>query len=367
MYGDLPNRLTADALTQQASDWTTMMSRKWKFGKSKQAEFLRTLAGPMSVGKKPIQICEHIRKHGTAAQKTLAVLILDSLREGGGICNALDGWIDSVSLSALKATEEAGSDIFVRALERIADSLEVASQGRTKILKLAIYPAMILVATISIMIYPVGPVVESLKLMIHGKSDPALDQMTTLIAFYTHWLWLTVMLGVLMIVSYRWYMANSISSFRHSVDKIPLFSGYRLSIASKFISTFALLKEFGMPAQRIFDILGSTGNTYQRYHSTLAQINLGEGAMSEVDAMDTGLLDDAQIATLHLYASSDDDHLIAAMNKAADVIGESTSKRSTYAAYLVALLIGGWAFFNVIMIVSVLVGFNPRDHMQLGV
>jgi hypothetical protein len=89
--------------------------------------------------------------------------------------------------------------------------------------------------------------------------------------------------------------------------------------------------------------------------------------MSEVDAMDTGLLDDSQIATLHLYSSADDDHLIAAMNKAADVIGESISKRSTYAAYLVALLIGGWAFFNVIMIVSVIVGFNPRDHMQLGV
>ncbi|WP_020208911.1 type II secretion system F family protein [Gilvimarinus chinensis] len=356
-----------NSLSDSFNDSLQGLKRSFRFSRAKQADFLRAFAGPMSVGKQPIEICEHILKHGSTVQKEVATLILASLEEGGGIASAMEGWIDPVSLSALKATEEAGSDVFVRALERIAESLEVSSQGRAKIIKLAIYPAIILIATIAIMIYPVGPVIESLKLMIHGKSDPTLDSMTSLIKFYVHWLWLVALIGIGLIIGYRWYMANSISSFRRRIDQIAIFSGYRLSIASKFISTFALLKEFGMPASRIFNILKDSGNNYQRYHATLSQFNLGEGAISEVDAMDTGLLDDSQIATLHLYASADDDQLIAAMNKAADVVGKSISKRSTYAAYLVALLIGGWAFYNVIMIVSVLVGFNPKDHMQIGV
>ncbi len=338
-------------------------NRSRAFDRHDQAEFLRALAGPMTIGRSTFDICMHISQHGdTQIEKDLASDILEAIK-GGMICDALEGWIEPISLTALRTTEQEGVEVFIAALEGTADALESEADSSSNIIKSAITPFVLLMVSIAIMIYPVEPTIRLLQSMFEGKSMPDIESLLKLIAFYKFGLWVCFFGLFNLFIYYRWYAANVISPLRMKLEKFGLFSSYRLSVGVRFISTYSLLKSFGIAGHVIFNTLRSTGTGYQRYHAELANRNSQASVPSDIHALDTGLLDPKHIALLHLYANADESKLILAMNKVTKRIQGYLTKKNAITAKIITHTISAWVFFNIIKMVIAVVGFNSNDYI----
>lgn len=340
---------------------------KMQFSKAKQADFLRAIASPMKVGRSIYDISKHISRYGEPVHRKIASKILTELQIGNAInpvSSSLKGWIDEISLSALSAAESNGPQTLIYALETIAESLEQSSQSYAAMFAMSAYPLVLNIVAVGVLFFATAPVVELYKELIDNAPDPILDRFGNVIFFYQY---IFPILTVLLIGGFLYliyYMKNDTSDLRLTLDKYPVFNLYRLNAGSKIISTYALLKRFGMPPLKILGIIRSSGGRYQKHHCNLMINSHQEGdAINETMALDTGLLDNQHIALLYLYVSGNEDNFNDAMKAASKAIDLDISKQMKAFSKIISLSLFVLLIFNIMQIVSVQYGFNIRDHL----
>ncbi|MDQ2077385.1 type II secretion system F family protein [Marinimicrobium sp. ABcell2] len=340
--------------------------RRLSFNKKQQAQLLGTMTKPLRVGRPPVEVARHLAQFGSKQEKIIAGDILDNLRSGRGIVDALEGWYDDVTLSALRAAEHAGPNTFVEAIEYLSKNMLKSSKAKSAVLSKWAYPGVFVLASSFMIFWLSGFLLPTLVAMNQGQIPEGAQHFVSVANFYKYWFpWIVVLLVAGLFYA-RWWLANHVGPIRDTFDHIPLFSGYRLSIGANVVATFALLKRFDMKPFHIIRLLGDTGSPYQQshvYNMKEALRGVGketqEGTKGIVNALDIGLLDDEYVSLVKLYAEADDAYIIEALEQAAEDIGERVMARLSKIAMIGTFFLWGWVLYNVIAVVSVVMGARP--------
>lgn len=349
------------SVSQWIEEKTQALSRRFQFGPKKQADLLEAFAQPLKIGASRLAIAAHIEKHGDKVQQRIARDIRLSLQSGGTICDGLSGWIEPLSLSALRAAEEGGNDSFIEGLEYLAQSLGAAGQSKAVLLKKCGYPTGMLLLTTGLMLYINAKVVPMFEGIMEGEVDPSIQTFKSVAGFYTTWL-IPLLILISGIVLYaRYWLSTSVGDIRDSVDRFALFAGYRLSVGAKMVTMYGLLKKFGLSALDILNLMQRTGTPYQKYHIYLMKEQLRSGVDHEIDALDTGLLDEQHVSLLKLYTQGGDRAVVDALEKASVALDQQIQRRSERLAKLLSSVIFLWAFANIVLVVLILFGVNPNN------
>mgnify|MGYP003108597081 CR=1 FL=1 len=339
--------------------------RRLSFNRKRQAALLKTLAKPMKVGRPPVEIVKHLIQFGDNQQKVIAKDMLHNLRSGVRLTSALEGWYDEVTISALRAAEQSGQNTFVDALDYLGDKLTEASKAKMAIFAKWLYPAVFVVGTSALILGLNDFMVPTILAMNNDQPPPNVQSFMDVADFYLYRFPIIAVLFVAGLVYARWWFANHVGPIRDTIDHIKLFSGYRLSIGANVVSTFALLKRFDMKPLRIVQMLEETGSPYQQSHVfNMKEALKGgreeqrEGNKGIVNALDIGLLDDIYVSLLKLYAQASDEFVVEALELASEDIHQRVMERLGFLGMWVTLALWAWIGFNVITIVSLLMGIQ---------
>lgn len=350
-------------LRYHSLNWYEQTKRRFQFNKKKQAELLLAFAKPMSVGRTTYAICSHIELYGEPKQKIIVNEIRRNLQSGDLISKAFIGWYDPMTVAALSAAEKGGDKSFLMAMNHIAKQLAAEEKtGSSSFLKL-LYPGLYwLVSTIII----IGlnaffiPMITSIS---NGATSPAIEDFSSVATFYTYWLGPILVCMFVGFILIKKMLQDYVGPYRDQIDTFTIlkwqpFAGYRLKVGAYIVSTFSLLKRFGLSAFDILRILGATGSKYQRFHVENMIQSLKYGNDSDIDALNTGLLESQYISLLKLYTAGNDSHAVEALASAADDINERCIKRIQTTGNIIFYAFWGAVLFNLIKVASLMLGMN---------
>lgn len=333
--------------------------RQLSFTRPKQVKFLRIFSELMKVGRLPYDIADYIAKYGDPVERQIAIEIKANLGNGLSICDALDGWIDPMSLAALRAAEEGGQEGFVLALTYVAEEMETQSTTSAGALKKMIYPGVYAVTSFGIVIalhYNMIPMMRDMNRGMLPKDIQATDDYAV---FLINWGWLYTILFVALLVGFKYLQKNLVGETRDKLEMIKIvnwypFGGYRLLIGSHIVASFALLKRFDFPAFMIYRILEQEGSIYQKHHVSIMREQLKDGNENEIESMDSGLLEPQYISLLKLYAGAESTSYVSALNSASKDIGRRCIDRMKINGEIIFYALWGVVIYNLSMVVNVL-------------
>lgn len=346
-------------------NWYEQTKRRLQFNKKKQAEFLLAFAKPMSVGRTAFSICKHIERFGDPKQKIIITEIQKNLQSGEQMSKALIGWYDPLTVAALSAAEKGGEESLLIALEHVSNQLQKEQETGAKAFLKLLYPGIGWVLTTLVIIAMNIYFLPMVKEMSRGGSSPAIESFEAVAFFYTYLLWPILLFGFVGIYFINRMLREYIGPHRDLIDSFTVykwkpFEGYRLKIGAYIVSSFSLLKRFGLPAFSILKILESTGSQYQRFHVANMSQALTYGNGNEIEALNTGLLEEQYVSLLRLYTADNDDHAVEALDKAANDINERCIKRIQTTGNIFYYAAWGAVLFNLIKVASVILGMNQQ-------
>lgn len=342
-----------EGLDKARSHWITWRRRR-AMPKAKQAQVLEAMSRPLSVGKPMVEVAHFFAEHGSSVQRELGQSIKEAKQSGAPASEAFALWLDPVSASALRSAETGGARTLARAMGLLADEMLRETAGLSSVVKKWLHPGVYVLITsilIVVMAVKVAPLIASIQ---SGDSDE-IAMLLSMANFYTGAFWLCLLALMAIALCIVYYLRNGIGDFRDQLDRTGITAGYRRKLGASLLRSFALLKQIGVPAHRIFKSLSQSGSRYYRWHLHRMRDRLSEGQAQDVFALDTGLFDSEQMALITLYASgSSREELSEALMKAADDIAKRSVEKLKIIGVVVAGLLWAWLVYNLIVLISFL-------------
>lgn len=333
--------------------------RQFMFPRQKQVKFLRIFSDLMRVGRLPYDIADYIAKYGMDIEQKIALEITENLGNGLSVCDALEGWIEPMSLAALRAAEEGGQDGFVLALSTVANELEIQANTASGAFKKALYPGAYAVMSFLMIIGLHYKMIPMMRDMYKGMLPRDIQETEDYALLLINWGWLYLLVFIVAMFAYKYLQRNLIGEVRDKLEMIKVlnwypFGAYRLVVGSHIVASFALLKRFNFPAYQIFRILENEGSPYQQHHVRIMRDQLKDGNENEIDSMDSGLLESQYISLLKLYASTESDKYVDALNSAANDIKKRCIDRMKINGEIMYFFLWGVVVYNLSMAINVL-------------
>lgn len=332
--------------------------RSFQFNKNRQSEFLHQFASLMAVGRMPYDIADHIVKFGQKTEQEIASNIKFQLQNGLLISDALAGWIDPMKLAALKAAEEGGQEGFVIALKIISTNLiqetDTAKTSKAKILMPFVYTLMSFALVIGIN-FKFLPIFKGIS---QGPLPKPIQDIERYSGFLVGWGWLLLLAAVIGIFLFKYLEKNLVGDHRDRLEVIKIgswnpFGGFRMKVGAHIIESFALLKRFNFSAYSIYRILIREGSAYQKHHVQIMTNQLPEGNESEIDSLDSGLLEPQYISLLKLYTGAENMNIVDQLNSAARDIKRRCEKRIQVNTDIIYYILWMTTLYNLTAIVNV--------------
>ncbi|MFA0054247.1 MULTISPECIES: type II secretion system F family protein [Vibrio] len=265
----------------------------WLFTRQDQLNLLEQWAMCEEDGLTTMQFCQLLQQHGNSTEKKIGQEGLEAAAQGRDFSLVLARWCSPMVVGAIDAGERAG-----RRLLGIQVAIGTLQGGQNVMGRLAVVLALpfgILCAMGAMGLYISGEIIHTANLQF-GLGVSLHD---TLAATLPALALGCISLALLITVALPLWSGVG----RQVADKVPLFSHYRLGVASGFLDTLGRLSETGLSLDEALAIISPKATPYLQHHirrmrnTLLKTSNLGS-------VMDTGLLMNKTQTTLHVLGES---------------------------------------------------------------
>jgi len=280
-----------------------LLQRRLKFSTEAQITFLEELLSLCSViGSAPAVM--HMERFADGPEKEMLKGILEKLKDGRPISEGMEGWFPDNVVQGLKLGEKAGA--FEKSIESSIVAMKDKKEGVMLEFRSLLYPALVMSVGIVGVAYLadalIAPSIGKVKNpeMLPSEFHFALGVSTFVNNYMV--LVLTTLLGI--VVGCGVYITRTFSDFRLSLDRWPLVMEYRLAKAVQMLENFVVLKRFDIADVKAIEMLaGEVKSPYLRGHLKRMKAGYQRGKQP-AQAMDTGLFESKNIATMKILADS---------------------------------------------------------------
>ena len=276
--------------------------QRLQFTPKKQQALLEDLANLLEDGVSVNQALKLMEGFATS-HLDLEVLRQMQLKmsEGEPFVLGLVGWCQNNLIDIILAGEEGGT--LVDSIRMAANTVQDQNAGMDAFIQGLIYPGTMLIAGLAMMVY-IGSTVFPRFISIKPSSEwPAIGQQALAFAtFIKDFWWLVIIIIAAIVFTVNYILKNYVGEFRETFDKFIPFSIYRQIVGAHFMETLGLLIRNGVPLKQCLRITQKNAQPYFFSHLVLMEYRLSGGRDNIADVLDTGIIDQQDLARLRVIA-----------------------------------------------------------------
>ncbi|MFU8797385.1 MAG: type II secretion system F family protein [Gammaproteobacteria bacterium] len=233
--------------------------------------------------------------------------VLEEIRkrigQGRRISDGMAGWFPPHIVEIVRAGEEGGT--LGQTLAIAAKTLSQRKDILSSLFSSLSYPLVVILMGLGVTVFLKDSILANFEAIKPVSQWPANGQFIYgLASFIQEWWWATFLALIGAIIFIAWGLRMYIGPLRSTLDEIPLISLYRKMTAARFMEILGLLISNGVVFKRALHIIQSNAPDYLASHLLAMEHRLGGGQANIADVLDTGLIDNSDMARLRAIALS---------------------------------------------------------------
>lgn len=260
------------------------------FSKADQLAFLEQWQTCDEFGLTTRQFCQSLVANGTESSKQIGAAGLQTQR----LTDVLHGWLPELVIAGIEVATEAGDR--QTGLKSAISQLQGGQNIVGKIASVLVFPFAIAIGVGAMGVYVSGQILSA-------GGDKLVNTMAmdihNIVATWGVWV-AAFFVSVLALLSVL--LPTLHGGLRFQLDNLPIFSVYRLSMATSLLDTLANLQSCGLKLGEALKAVEQSSEPYLRSHArqmlkqSISQENLGE-------IVDTGLLQPFELSAIKVLGS----------------------------------------------------------------
>lgn len=273
----------------------------WTFSTPEQQAFLEDIAALLEDGVPVKEALEIYQKINTGVARKLAQAVLNRIAQGRHLADGLIGWYPAHIVEVIRAGEEGGA--LAKTLQVSAASLSKRENAFSALFSSLSYPFVVICAALGVSVFINHSIFNSFRTIRPTRFWPQNARTIVDVAnFVQDWWWFLIIVVGLSIFLIVQIMRSYTGPGRNWLDRMPLFSLYRKIIGARFMELMGLLIGNGVVFKRALKIVEYRAQPYLSHHLLNMEYRLGSGKENIADVLNTGLLEEADLARLRLVA-----------------------------------------------------------------
>lgn len=227
---------------------------------------------------------------GMGVQSVIAKKMLMRYEDNGDVYEAFEGFKENIRVAAAAADEKG---VMVAGLESCIASLDVVSEGTTKLKVVMFMPTILMVILIGMMVQVGVNMIPSFA----GQLPISMWPIGTKVVYYcgnfiNDYLVQIVVVLLASRVAYVYSLKRwPYSASRHTLEKIwPGYELYRLLESQAFMEMLSMLMNVGESLSKSLVLIKKRATPYIRSHIEQMELMIGDEKGAVVAALDTGLI-----------------------------------------------------------------------------
>ena len=273
----------------------------WSFSTPQQQALLEDIAALLEDGVPAKQALEIYQTINTGVERKVARSVLTRISQGRHLADGLTGWYPAHIVEVIRAGEEGGA--LAKTMQVSAASLSKRENAFASLLSSLSYPMVVICAALGVSVFINHSIFNSFRTIRPVEFWPQNAQTIVGVAdFVQHWWWFLIVVVLLLTFLTVQMMRAYIGPGRTLLDRAPVFSLYRKIIAARFMELMGLLIGNGVVFKRALKIVEYRAEPYLADHLLRMEYRLGSGKENIADVLNTGLLEESDLARLRLVA-----------------------------------------------------------------
>ena len=306
-----------------------------QFSKEQQVEFLQDLTDSLPHVGTPMPVLMVLEKYAQGGRKVVAQQMMQNLKAGQPLAEAMVGWFDPLLVNATRVGEKEG--VLVESLKPVLKTMASSTAGLKQALGFFQYPVLLslvmvfLLAGFKAELFPlILPLVDNDT----SRFPPALGALWSL----TYGITENGLLGVVilggLVWAFRWLLLSDVAVFKTWRYKAPIFKHFAYLNGAAFMQMYATLKRIHVLEMDIVHMAMGEASPYYYAHLERYQQRLNQGYDNMADVFDTGLLSAEMVDRLRLLTGSE--RYVEALEAAATKIVANTQRQINLLAKVIA-------------------------------
>lgn len=324
--------------------------QKLQFTHREKLAFLEDLSSLVEDGVVATQAVEAISQVSKNITRVVANDIGYVIASGRGLAEGMQPWFPHTVYEIVRAGEESGT--LSESLIIAAQSFKRGANATKELIHSLFYPVTVFIISLILLIFVKKTVLESfLKIKSYEQWPPIGRHLFHFGYLLQTWWWFYLALIILTIVFIVVLLRTVTGPIRFYIDKIPLLSLYRDSVAARFMETLGLLLSNGVIMKQAFNILHRDAPPYLAWHLLMMEFQLSGGKDNIADVLDTQLITESNLIRLRLMAKG------RGVEQALINLGRQSSKHTVERIGRIGRIAGAlFLIFTALMAVFVIAG-----------
>lgn len=283
-----------------------------KFPVAKQKRFLITFERLLN-SLNPVKAIFLMREVATGVELEVLNDINESLQRGGKISDGFENWFGDFVVQGLRLGEENNS--LKQAVRAAIDNMSLSGLEIFSPFSKAVYPIVLTFSGLSLSSYLGSRLLPliSKKLAKYNEIPFEITVFKALTYFNDHILSYLLIAFFSIIVGLVFYFKNGVGERRDKLDSYFPFYEYRQIKSIFFMRMFSMLKKYKMADLAILSSIAKREKDLYMLHHTNKMINGIKDGLVIGKAIDTGLINKADILTLKVLSESQEGMFVDAM------------------------------------------------------
>lgn len=275
--------------------------RRLEFSHRAQLAFLEDLSSLIEDGILPTQAIDTIGKVSKDVAGIVAKDISNTIARGQGLAEGMQPWFPRAVYEVVRAGEETGT--LGPTLRSATESFKKRIGAIKEILNSLLYPVMVLILALVLTVFVKDSVLQSFVQIKPLTAWPGIGKNLYHFGYLlATWWWFYLALILIALTTIVLVLRNMIGPYRYYLDKVPILSLYRHSVAARFMVTLGLLISNGIVLKKALDILHKDAPPYLAWHLLLMEYRLSGGKDNIAEVLDTHLIRETDIIRLRVIA-----------------------------------------------------------------
>ncbi|MCD6046597.1 MAG: tcpE [Gammaproteobacteria bacterium] len=276
--------------------------RQAQFTAKKQQHLLEDLANLLEDG---VSVNIALELMIGFAHSPLEVEVIRSMQlkmaSGESFVLGMEGWCGNNLIEIIRAGEEGGT--LVDSIRMAASSVQGQNEAIAVIVQSMMYPGAMFCIGLVMLVYIASTVFPNFEAIKPLSQWPTVGQFAVgLSRFISGYWWLLIagIFGIIFLIKY--ILNNYIGDLRVYVDQIPPFKIFRQINGARLMQTLGLLLRNGVLLKQALKIAQRNMPPYMQSHLLMMEFRLSGGRDNIADVLDTGLIDQQDLARLRIVA-----------------------------------------------------------------
>lgn len=337
----------------------TQLFKRWQFGNKQQLAFLEDLYLLINDGIPANRAVEMMSLVTKGLTHEVALSLSQKIAEGQPLAEGMKEWFSMNVVEIIRVGESGGA--LAQTMKSAINMLSQQGVAIGAFVAAVSYPLLVIAIACVVIIYLNNSVFVQFKMIKPMDEWPEAGQRLVAIAqIIQEWWWVSIVIVVLVTVSFKRIMSNYTGELRSSLDSIPPFSFYRRLVAARLLETLGLLVANGVVFKSSIKVMQYQANPYLLYHLSKMEHLLSMGKTNIADVLATGLVENNDLMRLRVMAE------VKGFEHGLIRMGIRGTEQATQTLKFIARIVGGiFLLIGGLMIILIIQGIYLTG-MSLG-